>query len=236
MIRRDYILRMIEEFFRALARINSLKKGQQWQEASEALDEEFKRLIADGAPAVVRLSETELLARLMQEGPTQVVRDKTLMLTTLLAEAGDVAAAQGRPEQSRECYLKALHLLLDTLGRGEVSEWPEFVPKVEGLVTTLDAPLPLRTHALLMQHYERTGEFAKAEDALFALLDAEPDNDAIVEFGIAFYERLLRQSDQALDAANLPRAEVEEGLKELQHRRQKLGSTSGLLGRQDEVK
>ena len=221
MIRRDYILRMIEEFFRALARINSLKKGQQWQEASVALDEEFKRLIADGAPAAVRLSETELLARLMQEGPTQAVRDKTLMLTTLLAEAGDVAAAQDRPGQSRECYLKALHLLLDTLGRGEVSECPEFVPKVERLVTTLAAPLPLRTHALLMQHYERTGEFAKAEDAIFALLDAEPDNEAIVEFGIAFYERLLRQSDRALNEANLPRAEVEEGLKELQRRRQK---------------
>src|SRR6266516_846120 len=124
------------------------------------------------------------------------------MLTTLLTKADDVAAGQGRPEQSRECYLKALHLLLDTLGRGEVSECPEFVPKVEGLVIALAAPLPPRTHALLMQHYERTGEFAKAEDALFALLEAGPDNDAIVEFGIAFYERLLRQSDRSLKEAN----------------------------------
>jgi tetratricopeptide (TPR) repeat protein len=236
MIRRDYILRMIEEFVRALARIHSLKQGRQWPAASAALDEEFKRLVADGAPAVARLSETELLARLMQEGPTQVVRDKTFMLTTLLKEAGDVAAAQGRPDQSRECYLKALHLLLDTLGRGEVSECPAFVPQVEGLVTTLDAPLPLRTYALLMQHYERTGEFAKAEDALFGLLDAEPDNDAIMEFGIAFYQRLETQSDAALKAANLPRAEVEDGLKEMQRRRQKPDSTSGRLGRKDEAK
>jgi tetratricopeptide (TPR) repeat protein len=218
MIRRDYILRMIEEFVRALARINSLKKGQRWQEASVALDEEFKRLIADGAQVVVRLSETELLARLMQEGPTQVVRDKTLMLTTLLAEAGDVAAAQDRPDESRECYLKALHLLLDTLTRGDVLDFPEFVPKVEKLVSTLAAPLPTRTHALLMQHYEGIGEFAKAEDALFALLDAEPGNDAVVEFGIAFYRRLLTHSDSVLQEANLPRTEVAEGLKELARR------------------
>jgi len=27
-----------------------------------------------------------------------------------------------------------------------------------------------------MQHYERTGEFAKAEDAFFSMLEAEPDN------------------------------------------------------------
>jgi hypothetical protein len=108
------------------------------------------------------------------------------------------------------------------LARGEVFECPEFVPKVETLKEALQGSrLPLRTHAMLMQHYERTGEFAKAEDALFAMLDTGPSNDAIMDFGIAFYQRLLTQSDAALNEANLPRAEVEEGLKELQHRRKR---------------
>ena len=174
MIRQDYILRMIEEFVRMLARIRSLKKGQRWAETSGDLDAGFKQLIGDGAPAVARLSETELLARIMQDGPTHLVRDKTLMLVTLLKEAGDVATAEDRVEEGRECYLKALHLLLDTLGRGEVFEFPEFVPDVAMLTEALQGtPLPVRTHAMLMQHYERTGEFAKAEDALFAMLDAE---------------------------------------------------------------
>ncbi len=220
MIRRDYIMRMIQECIRALARINSLKKAQRWNEASEELDAEFQRLIGAGPQTVARLSETELLARLVEGEATQVVRQKTLILTALLKEAGDVAAAQDRPEDSRECYLKALHLLLEVLARGEVFECPEFVPKVEMLKEALQGShLPLQTHALLMQHYERAGEFAKAEDALFAMLDAEPDNDAIMEFGVTFYQRLLAQSDAALTEANLPRAEVEEGLKELQDRR-----------------
>jgi len=220
MIRRDYILRMIEECIRALARISSLKQGQRWTEASEELDVEFKKLIGDGAPAVASLSETELLARLMQDGPTHALRERTLILTTLLKEAGDVAVAADRMEASRECYLKALHLLLDVLARGEAFECPDFVPKVEMLREALiAAPLPVRTQALLMQHYERTGEFSKAEDALFAMLDAEPANDAIVEFGITFYQRLFAQNDAALNEANLPRAEVAEGLKELQGRR-----------------
>jgi uncharacterized protein DUF6483 len=228
MIRRDYILRMIEECIRALARINSLKKDRRWDEMSETLDAEFQQLIGAGPQVVARLSETELLARLLQGEPTQVVRDKTLVLTAQLKEAGDVAAAQDRPEDSRECYLKALHLLLDTLAHGEVFECPEFVPKVGMLVAALQpTPLPVRTHALLMQHYERTGEFAKAEDALFAMLDAESDSEGIVAFGIVFYERMLTQSDATLTAANLPRAEVEEGLKELQ-RRQNRGASNGL--------
>lgn len=220
MIRRDYILRMIEECIRALARINSLKQGQRWNEASDELDAEFKKLLGDGAPAVARLSETDLLARLMQDGPTHALRDKTLVLTTLLKEAGDVAAAADRTEEGHDCYLKALNLLLDVLARGEVFECPEFVPKIEMLQDILrETPLPTRTQAQLMQHYERTGEFAKAEDTFHALLDTEPANDAIVEFGIAFYQRLLRQDDVALNEANLPRAEVQEGLKELQTRR-----------------
>ena len=221
MIRRDYILRMIEEFMQALARLRSYKQGQRWAEAGDELDAEFKKLIGDGTDAVAHLSETDLLARLMQEGPTHLLREKTLMLTKLLTEAGDVAASQDRSEEGRECYLKALHLLLNVLGRGEVFDWPEFVPKVEMLVTALQtARLPVQTCAMLMQHYERTGEFAKAEDALFAMLEAEPDNQVIVEFGITFYERLRAQSDAALNAANLPRAEVEDGLKQLGRRRQ----------------
>lgn len=222
MIRRDYILRMIEEFMQALSRLRSLKQGQRWAEAGEELDAEFKKLVGDGAQAVARLSETELLARLMQDGPTHLVREKTLLLTTLLKEAGDVAAGEGRKDDSLECYLKALHLLLDTLARGEIVECPEFVPKVELLVVSLQsASLPLRTHALLMQHYERAGEFAKAEDALFAMLEAQPDNDAVTQFGLAFYQRVLTHSDAALQAANLPRAEVAAGLKELHDRRRR---------------
>jgi Family of unknown function (DUF6483) len=219
MIRRDYILRMIEEFAQAMARIRSLKESQRWGEASAALAAEFKRLIGDGPQAVARLSETELFARLIQDGPTHVVRDKTLMLSTLLKEAGDVAAAEDRADASRECYLKALHLLLEVLARGEVFESPEFLPKVEMLKEAVQGTtLPPRTHAMLMQHHERTGEFAKAENALFDMLDAEPDNGAIVEFGVAFYKRMLAQSDAALAEGTLPRAEVEQGLKELLQR------------------
>ena len=68
MIRRDYILRMIEEFVQALARISALKKDRLWQEAAGVVDEEFQRLIGTGAQAVARLTETELLARLIRGG------------------------------------------------------------------------------------------------------------------------------------------------------------------------
>lgn len=217
MIRRDYILRLIEEFAEALARIRAFKKDQQLEEASSLTESEFKRITGLDSELVLKLSETELLARLIQSEPLHAVREKMYFLTTLLKETGDIAAAEGRTEEGRARYLKGLHLLLDSLARGDAFEQPEFVPKVELFVGVLDE-LPVHTNVLLMEHYERIGQFGKAEDSLFAILEADPKNKAAWEFGISFYQRLLSQSDVRLADGNLPRAEVEASLVELRGR------------------
>ena len=215
MIRRDYILRQIEQFVAMLAKITGLVKNEQWQEASTMAAGEFQRLAGMDAPEVLRMSETELLARLIQGEPAHVVESKIFMLATLLKANGDLIAGQGRLEESRQYYLKGLHLLLDTFGRNEITECPDFVPAVEAFLAGLrDAPLPVKTNARLMRHYEQTREFAKAEDALFATLDVVPPSPELLELGASFYQRLLELSDDALTAGNLPRAEAEAGLAE----------------------
>jgi hypothetical protein len=226
MLRRDYILRMIEEFVQALRRIQRLKNSRGWQETDAAIDQEFRRFLGEGAEKVAQLSETELLAKLIEGEPTQSVRDKTLLLIALLQEAGDSAAMQDRGYASQTYYLKALHLLLGILAAGDIFEWPEFVPKVENLLAGLEGSvLPSRTQAMLMHHYERSGQFGKAEDALFAILDAEPAHPKVLEFALAFYERLQGQSDAALLAGNLPRPEVESGLAEVKLRMEGAGES-----------
>lgn len=227
MIRRDYILRMIEEFMEFLERVEALKDERKWHDADAAVDDEFQRLMGTNGRGVLQLSETELIAKVVEGESTQLVRHKTLLVTTLLKEAGDVAIAQDREEEGREYYLRGLHLLLDVFTRDDVDEYPEFVPKVEVFVSALeDAVMPPSTRALLMQHYERTGQFGKAEDALYGLLDSLPGNTEAVDFGIAFYRRLEGKSDAALDGGNLPRAELEAGLKELDKRRSASNSSA----------
>src|SRR5438552_19048464 len=104
---------MIEEFFRLLARLKSLKQEQRWDEAAAALEEQFQRLVGMDARAAAQLSETELLAKLIHNEPMLGVGEKALILSALLKEAGDVAAAQERGDESRAAYLKGLHLLLE---------------------------------------------------------------------------------------------------------------------------
>lgn len=202
-----------------LSRLNALKKDERWDEAVEALELEFKKLVGTDEAGVLRLSEMELLALLMRGEPTQVVQHKSLMLATLLSEAGSVAEARGRMVERRQYYLKALHLMLDTFGRGELFEAPEFAPKVDLLVNMLgDEPLDAATQAMLMQHYERLGEFSKAEKALLAIFEAESDNPRALQFAVGFYRRLELQPDAALAAGNLQRCQIESALAELESR------------------
>ena len=219
MIRRDYILRMIQEFAEVLSRIQSLKKEKCWREARATVDAQFQQLLGSEPKTAAGLSTTELLAQLIRGEPTQAVREKTLMLCALLKEAGDVATAEDSLEDGRSYYLKGLHLLLDASASEGPLDWPEFVPSVEVFVQALaDTRLPLSTEAQLMQHYELIGDFAKAEDTLFSMLDADPANPGLLELGISFYQRLRSQSDSKLAAGNLPRSEVENGLAEIRQR------------------
>jgi hypothetical protein len=219
MIRRDYILQMIEECIQALTQIRALRKDQRWEEARMAVDAQCEKLAAAGARNLARLSETELLARLALDQPTQTVRARLFLLISLLQEAAEIATAEGRMADAREIGLKALHLLLDVSAQDEAGGHPAFVPRAEALVQALaGAPMPVRTQVLLMRHYESTGQLAKAEDTLFSILDATNDDPASLAFGAAFYERILRQNDAMLLAGNLPRVEAEEGRRDLRRR------------------
>jgi len=218
MLRRDYFIRMIEALGQELRRIESLKEQKRWDEAGGAVDDQVKRMTGKDAATVVKLSETELLALLIEGEATPAVREKTWALTMLLKQAGDLAAGQDRVAEADVYYFKALHLLLRVLHGEDVYEFPEFVPQVESLTHSIAQPLPIETEALLMEHYETTGQFDKAENALHVILDAQPDNPDARDFGVDFYNRLKGQSDERLAAGNLPRAEVESGLADLKGR------------------
>ena len=98
---------------------------------------------------------------------------------------------------------------------------PDFVPTVDAFLIALhDTPLPrLNTSLMLMCYYEQMGELAKAEDMLFAVIEEEPGNVELLNFGIVFYQRLLGHSDRTLVAGNLPREEVKASLAELEKRK-----------------
>jgi tetratricopeptide (TPR) repeat protein len=223
MIRRDYLLRQIEEFAVVLAKLMGLAKAGKWEDALGTVDSQLKALAGAEATELLRMSDTELVARLAEGNTTYEIQERISMAARLFKENGDFFRAQGKIEESHACYLKGLHLLLDAIADDPTAPRPDFLPSVEAFMIGLqDSSLNFETNAMLMRHYEKIREYARAEDGLFNLLDAEPANVELLDFGIGFYERLLRLDDETLELGNLPRAEVNAGLAELNQRKSKL--------------
>jgi hypothetical protein len=216
MIREDYIIGWIKRFVQLLAQIVGMVRQEKYQAAMQAIEGALQTLLDLGPDSIITLSEGQILARLTVGGPTQLVQTKCIMLAAILEQLALALAAQNRASESRDCRIKALHIMLGITLNEEPAPLPEYAPKVEVLAAALKGEtLPPRTYGALLHFFEHIGDYAKAEDALYMLRDAQKDETLTEEVGVAFYERLLAQSDASLITGNLPRAEVESGLAQL---------------------
>jgi len=212
----DYILRQIQLAGAAWARIVRLIKDRQFETAYMVLDQAYRQLLGLSPEAVLERNPNELIARLRFDEAPAAGRDKCLALATLLRASGDTAAAQGDSATAIDAYHKALLVLLDTALRDPGLALPDYVPTIEALDAELSAhTLPITTQQELLLYYEQAGVYAKAEDILWIMLQAAPGDCAIIGVGRALYARLQQRGDAALLAGNLPRAEVDGGLTDL---------------------
>ena len=230
MIRRDYILRIIEEFVGVIHRVFNLTSRGQYDAAHAEIERSLHELIHFDSDAALRATEQELVARMQLLSVDEDWRARCLVVATLLAAEGDIRRHGRDVDAAYPFHLRALHLAL--LGRSPDThkaeqedersvqpDWPDDLLSVEYALSKLDDyVLPLETQLALLAHYQAAGDYAEAENLLFTWLDEQPGNAALLHRGIAFYQSLLEQSDSDLAMRGLPRAEVQEGLADLQAR------------------
>jgi hypothetical protein len=215
---RDFCKRFAERAFRRPLsdEQKTLYIDRQFETAHMVLDQAYRQLIGLSPEAVLERNPNDLIARLRFDEAPAAGRDKCLALATLLRASGDIAAAQGDSSTAADAYHKALLVLLDTVLRDPGLALPDYVPTIESLDAELSAhALPVTTRQELLLYYEQAGVYAKAEDILWAMLQAAPGDCAIVGAGRALYARLQHLGDAALIAGNLPRDEVDGGLADL---------------------
>ena len=219
MVQRDYILRTIEQFGEFWSALIHLKAHQQYQEARALLDQTLQRSLGLNAAALANLPAEELIA-LIRLGHSQrlgnaVLTDRLTVLALMLREEADLLAAQRDHEASDDRALKALQVALTVaLDGSEASpRVVEMIPTLEEQLARYDLPTTVKDQ--LWQHYGHAGQFAKAEDWLFALLDDEHAPPDTAARGLTFYDQLQAKSDDELAAGNLPREEVAASQAEL---------------------
>ncbi|HEY8600623.1 MAG TPA: DUF6483 family protein [Thermomicrobiales bacterium] len=222
MVKQDYLLRVIEQLGVAWAgvlRLAGLRQGGQYEEAGQSIDQLLRQFLGLNSGALDAVSAAELIG-LVRLGRTAaagdgVVAEKLVLLGALLREQAELHEAQGDTDAAVMSGLKALQMNLVVVVEEGVSD-ERAVTAVAPLLDKLDEyELPFAIKDLLWRFHEQTGDFAKAEDALFDLLDDAPD---LVPDGVDFYKRLATLTDADLIAGNLPRDEAAAGLAELQAR------------------
>lgn len=211
MIRRDYILRMVAEMVQMLLRVASLKHRQEYEQALREVDAAL-RLVrgsdADSA-AVQTVDAWVALCRKHESAASGLM----VPVADLLREQGEIFALQGRPESGHTRRL-ALGVYLEAIRSGDTFITVELLDKVEQLIEgTRQLPPSADILSRLVQYFEARGNYARAEDAVFAWL--EIGDTQAREAGRTFYERLLKLDDATLERGGLPRAEAEQGMKDL---------------------
>ena len=223
MINKDYILRMAERFGRYLAIILRLREYNKQEEALLYIDELFLQTTGLTTGFINSASEEMLLNLISPLGVLNV--EKCLWMAVLLQQEGDIYVELGKSNESYYRYLKALHLFLEVAsGNNDVKDI-DITMAIEDILNKLaEYELPLKTNNKIFRYFEKLGSYARAEDVLFEMVEGEekekePADDEVIEQGIAFYNRLLKKSDADLQAGNLSKDEVEEGLAHLESMR-----------------
>lgn len=214
MLRRDYLVRMIEEMTEVLGKVFMLKQQKKKVEALWALDELFKGQFRLSSQLLENLSAKDIV-RLFQSGG-EVEADKLQSLARLLKEEGDVYENSGEPDEGASRWLKSLHLYLTAALHGaDRSLWDMYaaISELQALLKTYR--LPPDTEWLVLRWEEGEGRYDLAENALYRLLE---EGHATKEDAAGFYRRLLTLSRDTLAAGGLPAEEVEEGLAEVEAR------------------
>ena len=205
MIRRDYLIKLVQELSAVLLRIISLKERREFAAALHEIDCAVERYL--GLPSSEALPQNldHVIHLCSREGGP--MSDSLKLLADIFYEQGEVLRLQNSDAYPR-AHLLSLGLYLEAVRTGFVSL--DLLQRIDHLVQQLgDTSLPAPVLRRLFRYLEERGLYATAEDALYEWLDHN-DPDALKE-GLAFYDRLLKMPDEDLASGNLPRAEVEDG-------------------------
>ena len=209
-------MRMIEQFFQALARILFKKTNKNYDGAIDEINLAYKKLFGLESELINSLPDFEIINMLKIGGGFE--REKALIIAELVKEEGETRSLKNHdPGIPVSAYMKSLGVYLFALNEYDKKVFEENKNKVDFLLEQLkDYELSNFIKINLFRYYENTGRYADAENILFELLVS--DKAEMLKEGVSFYKRLLDLSDIELKRGNLPRAEVEQGLRTVEHK------------------
>jgi len=204
---RDYLIRLLTQAGLVLGKAMGLRQQQKQKEALDLIDEFLGRELRLRSRLAMGLSDEDLLSMLSVTGSPNA--ESVAVVAALLQQEADLLHDLGETGESVPRYAKALRLSLYMLRHGmEVEGW-DVRARVLELQKALEPYEPdTETMRAIWQWHEAEGRLADAENTLYELADKQAVTKAE---GDEFYERMAACDDDALEAGELTREELEEG-------------------------
>lgn len=153
MIRRDYLMRLIEQFTEALNRLLKLKENKDYKEALDLIGETYKKLLGFDLLFINSVGTDDLISIISTDGIPDA--DKCIIIATLLKEEGDVYEAENQKDMSHKRYLKSLDIFLRGLLSGGEIKMDISSYQLEKIVDKLgEGKLPEDVKVRLSEYYE----------------------------------------------------------------------------------
>src|SRR3954469_22644147 len=148
--RRDYLLRMIDEVGRLLARVIFQRQNHREQEALQSVVQACERLFNLEAAQLFQFSPEQHFLMLTEGESPEDARDKVLLYAALNTEAAHAYLALNKPAMARSSFLNALRFTLRARKEFPADNWPDYAPQISELLDALkDQPLDDETTELL---------------------------------------------------------------------------------------
>jgi hypothetical protein len=148
--RRDYLLRIIDEVGRLLARVMLKRRSGDAEGALGTIVQACERLFSLEADKLFQFTPAQHFAMLTESEDPLIARDKVLLYAALNTEAGHIYSKLGNAAMARASFLNALRFTLRAELELSAANLPAYAPKVSLLRELLAGePLDAETTELL---------------------------------------------------------------------------------------
>lgn len=214
MLQRDYLMKMTQMLATVLTKVLFNKEKKNYIEAEKEIESAAKTIVGLDLN-LIKILNVEDVLKLMKT--SDVYAGRCLISAELLKEYGDILGEKERINESMDIYIKSLWLYLETILTKELPEPEVYYDRINFLIKNLTTPetdtdLKLK----IFQYFEFSGQYSKAEDVLFELMDS--DTEGIKDKALKFYERLQNKTVEELGKGNFSHGEVEESIEEINSR------------------
>ncbi|HMS63743.1 MAG TPA: DUF6483 family protein [Ignavibacteria bacterium] len=211
MLQRDYLMRMTEMLAAVLSKILLNKENKNYAEAEKEIESAAKTIVGLDLKMIDILSIEDIMKLLKS---SELYAGRCFISAELMYEFGESKELQGNENESINLYLKSLRFYIEALLAKEIPDQEKYYSKTNNLISKLSSiEFSGILKNKLMDFYELSGQYSKAEDLIFQMME-DPD-DEIKKKAVSFYKRLNLKTDEELISGNLSREEIEDSLEEI---------------------